>query len=270
MATNLRYIVFCVDELSLLPEADAGTVGYSRRSSPRPAARPRATIRVVLADDQAVVLAGLRALLEATADIAVVGEARTGQEAARLTARLRPDVVLLDARLPEPDAIATTRLITSRPAPLGGRVLLRTTNELDDTLFEALLAGASGFLAKDIEPEDLLRAVRVVAGGSCLLSPDATRRLIDEFVAGAYRRRPAPHLDVLTDRERQVMALVGRGRSNEEIARLLVLSPTTVKTHVSRTMTKLEARDRAQLVAFAYETGLLDVPRTGGGPVSRS
>jgi DNA-binding NarL/FixJ family response regulator len=217
-------------------------------------------IRVLLADDQALVRAGFRALLDAQADIEVVGEAADGAEAARLTADTQPDVVLMDIRMPVLDGLEATRRIVEDPRCASVRIVILTTFDLDEYVFEALRLGASGFLVKDTEPVDLLRGVRAVASGDALLSPGVTRRLIAEF---ADRSRPlttsggAPRLDVLTEREREVMALVAAGLSNEEIAARLVVSPATAKTHVSRAMVKLAARDRAQLVVFAYEAGLV-------------
>lgn len=216
-------------------------------------------IRVVLADDQSLVRAGFRALLDAQPDIEVAGEAADGGEAVARVRELRPDVVLMDIRMPRQDGLAATRLITADPELGAVKVVMLTTFELDEYVFEALRNGASGFLVKDTEPDELLRAVRAVGAGDALLSPGVTRRLIEEFAA---RSRPPAgagegNLDRLTEREREVMALVGLGLSNEEIARRLVVSPLTAKTHVSRTMVKLGARDRAQLVVLAYESGLV-------------
>jgi DNA-binding NarL/FixJ family response regulator len=213
--------------------------------------------RVLLADDQGLVRAGFRALLAAQADIDVVGEAADGVEAVSLAAAERPDVVLMDVRMPRMDGLEATRQITAASA---SRVIVLTTFELDEYVFGALRAGASGFLLKDIDPPDLLSAVRVVAAGEALLAPRLTRRLIEAFVA---QEREAPgarsddELAELTPREREVLALVGRGLSNSEIADELVLSPLTAKTHVARLFQKLDARDRAQLVVLAYETGLV-------------
>lgn len=214
-------------------------------------------IRVLLADDQALVRAGFRALLDAQPDIEVVAEAGDGEEALRLTRRERPDVVLMDVRMPVLDGLAATRRIAGDERLDGTRVVILTTFELDEYVFEALRGGAAGFLVKDTEPADLVRGVREVAGGDALLSPGVTRRLIAEFAAKAKRPRSATELNVLTEREREVLALVAEGLSNDEIAARLVVSPATAKTHVSRTMVKLHARDRAQLVVLAYETGLV-------------
>ncbi|WP_327299083.1 response regulator transcription factor [Streptomyces sp. NBC_01197] len=214
-------------------------------------------IRVLLADDQSLVRAGFRALLGAQPDIEVAGEAADGAEALALVRELRPDVVLMDIRMPLLDGLAATRKITAEPEFDGVKVVMLTTFELDEYVFEAIRSGASGFLVKDTEPEELLRAVRAVVDGDALLSPGVTRRLIAEFAARSKEPAAAAGLGGLTEREREVMALVGIGLSNEEIARRLVVSPLTAKTHVSRAMVKLGARDRAQLVVLAYESGLV-------------
>jgi len=214
-------------------------------------------ISVLLADDQALVRAGFRVLLETQSDITVVGEAVDGQEAVDLARAHAPDIVLMDIRMPRLDGLAATRAITEDPALGGVRVVILTTFELDEYVYESLRAGASGFLVKDTEPEDLLRGVRAVAGGDALLSPGVTRRLIARFAAHARRPPPAAALESLTAREREIVALVGEGLSNGEIAERLVVSPATAKTHVSRAMLKLGARDRAQLVVHAYESGLV-------------
>jgi DNA-binding NarL/FixJ family response regulator len=214
-------------------------------------------IRVLLADDQALVRAGFRALLDAEPDIDIVGEASDGREAIELTRALVPDIVLMDVRMPELDGLAATRSIAEDGALSSVHIVILTTFEQDEYVFEALRAGASGFLVKDTEPADLVRAVRAVAAGDGLLSPGVTRRLIEEFASHAKGVDVAPALDELTEREREVMALVAEGLSNEEIARKLFVSPATAKTHVSRAMVKLRARDRAQLVVFAYESGLV-------------
>jgi prevent-host-death family protein len=216
---------------------------------------------VLLADDQGLVRAGFRALLDAQPDIEVVAEAADGEEAVELTRRARPDVVLMDVRMPRMDGLEATRRITAMPGLADTRVIVLTTFELDEYVFGALRAGASGFLLKDIDPPDLLRAVRVVARGEALLAPRQTRRLIEAFVEQERAVQPAvsegDQLEELTPREREVLALVGRGLSNAEIADELILSPLTAKTHVARLFSKLDARDRAQLVVVAYETGLV-------------
>jgi DNA-binding NarL/FixJ family response regulator len=214
-------------------------------------------IRVLLVDDQGLVRAGLRALLDAEPDIEVVGEASDGDEAVQLTRRLVPDVVLMDIRMPGMDGIEATRVIASDARLTGVRIVILTTFDLDEYVFDGLRAGASGFLVKDTEPVDLLRAVRTVAAGESLLSPRATRRLVEEYALRAKPTRHGRELDVLTEREREVVSHVAAGLSNDEIADVLVISPATARTHVSRAMTKLAARDRAQLVVLAYETGLV-------------
>ncbi len=214
-------------------------------------------IRVLLADDQALVRAGFRALIESEPDLQVVGEARDGDEAIALAASLVPDVVLMDIRMPKLDGIEATRRIASNEALESTRIVILTTFETDDNVFEGLRAGASGFLVKDTEPAELLNAIRVVAGGAALLSPGVTRRLIAEFAAAAPTPRRSARLDVLTERELEVMTLVAAGLTNDEIAESLVVSPSTAKTHVSRVMGKLDARDRAQVVVMAYESGLV-------------
>jgi len=214
-------------------------------------------IRVVLADDQVLVRAGFRALLDAQDDIEVVGEAGDGEQAVRLATELAPDVVLMDIRMPGTDGLAATRRISADGQLARVRVVILTTFELDEYVFEAIRSGASGFLVKDTEPDELVQAVRVVAGGDALLSPGVTRRLIGEFAARAKAPHDTGGLDELTDREQEVLALVADGLSNTEIAKRLYLSPATAKTHVSRAMIKLRARDRAQLVVIAYESGLV-------------
>ncbi|MFL5879588.1 MAG: response regulator [Actinomycetes bacterium] len=215
-------------------------------------------IRVLVADDQTLVRAGFRVLVESAPDLEVVGEAGDGVEAVELARRELPDVVLMDIRMPRMDGLEATRRIVALDRAEGVRVLVLTTFDLDEYVYEALRAGASGFLLKDTPPADLLAAIRVVAAGDALLAPGVTRRLIAEFA-----RRPEPSavtpaaLAALTDREREVLALVARGLSNAEIAELLVVSGATAKTHVSRVLAKLHARDRAQLVMLAYETGLV-------------
>jgi DNA-binding NarL/FixJ family response regulator len=214
-------------------------------------------IKVLLADDQALVRAGFRALLDAQDDIEVVGEASDGDEAVAMARRYGPDVVLMDIRMPGTDGLAATRAIVGDERLAGVRIVILTTFELDEYVFEAIRSGASGFLVKDTEPVELLRAVRSVAAGDALLSPGVTRRLIGAFATQTREPRPAPALDLLTEREREVMSLVAEGLSNDEIAERLYVSPMTAKTHVSRAMTKLGARDRAQMVVFAYESGLV-------------
>jgi DNA-binding NarL/FixJ family response regulator len=222
-------------------------------------------ISVALVDDQALVRAGFHALLDAEADITVVGEAADGESALALARQHRPEVVLMDIRKPRVDGLKATAQITADPLLSGTRVIVLTTFELDEYVFGALRAGASGFLLKDIEPADLVAAVRVVAAGDALLAPRLTRRLIEAFVAGAAAGPGPPSaateaVDRLTPREREVLALVRRGQSNAEIAERLVVSPLTAKTHVARLFSKLGARDRAQLVVAAYESGVV-VPR---------
>ena len=218
-------------------------------------------IRVVLADDQLLVRSGFRALLDAEDDIEVVGEAGDGAEVFERCLELRPDVVLMDIRMPETDGLAATRRITGDRRLDGVRVLVLTTFEIDEYVYESLRAGASGFLVKHTEPAELIRAVRVVAAGDSLLSPGATRRLIAAFVDTADSARtaiPQPReVSSLTARELEVVALVAEGLSNEEIAEQWVVSNATVRTHVSRAMSKLHARDRAQMVVFAYRYGLV-------------
>ncbi|MER7332874.1 MULTISPECIES: response regulator transcription factor [unclassified Micromonospora] len=210
-------------------------------------------IRVLLADDQTLVRAGFRSILDGEEGIEVVGEAADGAEAVRLARQLRPDVVLMDIRMPVLDGLAATREIAAKSDV---RVIILTTFDLDDYVYGALRAGASGFLVKDTEPAELIHGVRVVARGDALIAPSITRRLISEFTARAVHPDPGPRLSALTEREREVMALVAAGLSNDEIAARLVLSPATAKTHVSRIMTKTQVRDRAQLVILAYESGL--------------
>ncbi|MER6176201.1 response regulator transcription factor [Streptosporangium sp. NPDC001681] len=209
-------------------------------------------IKIVLADDQALVRAGFRALLDAQPGMTVVAEAGDGSQALRLAAEHEPDVVLMDIRMPGMDGLTATREM-----PPGPKIIILTTFELDEYVFEALRNGASGFLVKDTEPAELIQAVRVVAGGDALLSPSVTRRLIAEYASRAKEPHRSRDLDLLTDREREVLTLVGTGMTNDEIAGKLFMSPATAKTHVSRTIMKLHARDRAQLVVIAYESGLV-------------
>lgn len=217
-------------------------------------------IRVLLADDQALVRAGFRALLDAQDDMEVVAEAADGAEAVALTAEHAPDVILMDIRMPGMDGLEATRRIA---ATSDARVIMLTTFDLDEHVFEALSLGAAGFLVKDTEPTELLRGVRVVAAGDALLTPSVTRRLIAEFASQRPRSGPAPaELEELTEREREVVGLVALGLSNDEIAERLVISSATAKTHVSRAMMKVGARDRAQLVVLAYQSGLVVPPRS--------
>ncbi|MEV0382043.1 response regulator transcription factor [Nonomuraea sp. NPDC050643] len=216
------------------------------------------TTKVLLADDQALVRAGFRGLLARTREVVIVGEAATGDEAVRLATATLPDVILMDIRMPGMDGITATRRIVSDPAVPGCRVIILTTFDTDEHLFDALRAGASGFLTKEIEPGDLRRAVATVAAGEALLSPSATRRVVERF---AHVRGPAlvarQWLEVLTGREREVVRLVALGLSNDEIAERLTISPLTAKTHITRAIAKLAVRDRVQLVILAYESGLV-------------
>ena len=220
------------------------------------------TIRVALADDQHLIRAGFRSLLEAEPDLDVVGEAETGRDAVALVRRERPDVVLMDIRMPDGDGLWATEQIVAEPSLGGTRVVVVTTFELDEYVAQAIRAGASGFLVKDTEPVELLRAVHVVAAGEALLSPRVTKRLLEQVAGGLTSPPDASRLAVLTEREREVLTLVGQGLTNDEIGRALFLSPLTAKTHVSRIMSKLLARDRVQLVVVAYETGLVTPGRT--------
>jgi DNA-binding NarL/FixJ family response regulator len=220
-------------------------------------------IRVVIADDQPLLRTGFKALISSAEDLEVVGEAGDGREAVRLAKAGRADVVLMDIRMPILDGLAATRLITGDPDLAGVKVLILTTFEIDEYVFEALRSGASGFLGKSAEADELLAAIRTVSRGDALLSPIATRTLIGRFLATPATREPADEatrrgLEALTGREREIIAHVAAGLSNDEIAARLVLSPATVKTHVNRAMTKTGARDRAQLVVFAHRSGLAD------------
>ena len=220
-------------------------------------------IRVLLADDQQLVRTGFRVLLEASGRVEVVGEAADGARAVALAAELRPQVVLMDIRMPGTDGLAATKAITSDPDLADVRIIMLTTYEEDEQIFAALRMGASGYLVKDAATEELLHAIEVVAHGEALLAPTVTRRLIEAFAAGPQPAAYDPRaLAVLTDREREVLALVGSGLSNEEIAGRLVISPLTARTHASRILTKTGARDRAQLVVLAYDSRLIQP----GGP----
>jgi DNA-binding NarL/FixJ family response regulator len=217
------------------------------------------TLRVVLADDQKLIRAGFRVLIDSADDLEVVGEATTGTEAVELARSLRPDIVLMDIRMPEMDGVEATRQITRDERLAAVRILILTTFEIDEYVLQALRAGASGFLGKGVDPDGLLDAMRTVAGGEALLSPAATKKLIGRFLALPENTCSAvpPQLDALTEREREVLTLVAGGMSNDEIAERLFVSPLTAKTHVNRAMIKLGARDRAQLVVLAYQSGLV-------------
>ncbi len=214
-------------------------------------------IRVALADDQELVRAGFAALLDAEDDLEVVGEAADGKQAVRLAEQRRPDVMLMDIRMPVLDGIEAIRQIAAKPDLSSVHVVILTTFELDEYVFEGLRAGAAGFLVKDTDAAELIRAVRVVAGGGALLAPTVTRRLIAEFASRTRETRSLPGVGELTPREREVVALIALGLSNEEISKKIYISPSTAKTHATRAMTKLGARDRAQLVVFAYQAGLV-------------
>ncbi|WUV04360.1 response regulator transcription factor [Actinoallomurus sp. NBC_01490] len=214
-------------------------------------------IRVMLADDQKLVRAGFRSILDGEDDITVVAEAGDGAEAVRLAERVRPDVVLMDVRMPVLDGLEATRRIAADARLSDVRVVILTTFDLDDYVYTALKVGASGFLVKDTDPVELIHGVRVTARGDALLAPSVTRRLIAEFATRIKLPPPSRDLEQLTEREREVMTLVAGGLSNDEIAARLVVSPATAKTHVSRVLTKLGARDRAQLVVLAYESGMV-------------
>lgn len=214
-------------------------------------------IRILLADDQNLIRAGFRALLDAEPDMVVVAECGTGRDAVRLARQHHPDVVLMDIRMPDGDGLEATRGILSDPLLAGTRVVMLTTFELDDYIAEAVRAGAAGFLVKDTEPAELLRAVRIVHDGDALLSPSVTRRIMAQLARHSRAAEQPAALDRITDREREVLQLVGEGLNNAEIAERLFITPLTAKTHVSRIMTKLMVRDRAQLVVLAYESGLV-------------
>ncbi|WBB60012.1 response regulator transcription factor [Streptomyces sp. WMMC500] len=214
-------------------------------------------IRILLADDQKLVRAGFRSILEDEADLDVVGEVSDGAEAVAACRELRPDIVLMDIRMPGTDGLEAARRIAADERLADVRVVILTTFDLDDYVYGALRAGAAGFLVKDTEPEELIHAVRVAARGDALISPSVTRRLIAEFAGRVKAPEPGPRLNALTEREAEVMRLVAAGLTNDEIAARLVLSPATAKTHVSRIMTKLGVRDRAQLVVLAYESGMV-------------
>jgi DNA-binding NarL/FixJ family response regulator len=215
------------------------------------------TIRVLIVDDQALVRGGFHVLIDAAPDMTVIAEAGDGATGVALTREHRPDVVLMDIRMPELDGIEASRQITRSADIADTRILILTTFDLDEYVFAALRAGASGFLLKDTSPEELLNAIRVIAAGDALLAPKATRHLIEEFARQPERKPHAPSLDVITEREQEVLVEIARGLSNTEIAAALHMSPATAKTHVSRLLAKLNARDRAQLVIVAYETGLV-------------
>ena len=218
-------------------------------------------IRVAIADDHQLIRAGFRSLLESEPDLEIVGEASTGTEAVALVAATRPDVVLMDIRMPDGDGLWATEQIALNPALSGTHIVIVTTFELDEYVGRAIRAGASGFLVKDTEPVELIRAIHVVAAGDALLSPGVTRRLLERISSELRETPDASALSVITEREREVLALVGQGLTNDEIGRELFLSPLTAKTHVSRIMSKLAARDRVQLVVVAYETGLVSPGR---------
>jgi DNA-binding NarL/FixJ family response regulator len=225
-------------------------------------------ITVVLVDDQELIRSGIRALLDAEDDLTVLAEAGNGRDGVDAALAHRPDIVLMDVQMPVMDGIEATRRIAGDDRLAGAQVVMLTNYGFDEHVFDALRAGAAGFLLKDTDPAGLLQALRVVTRGDALLSPAVTRQLISEFVSRPPGALSSPELDLLTNREREVVALVAHGLSNDEIAERMVISPTTAKTHVSRAMTKLQARDRAQLVVLAYESGLV-VPRRAGAPARR-
>ncbi len=222
------------------------------------------TLRIVIADDQTLIRAGFQAIIDSAPDLEVVGLAENGEQALALVRTVPVDVVLMDIRMPVMDGLEATSLIMNDPNLGHVKVLVLTTFELDSLVLQAMRAGASGFLGKDVDPEDLLHALRVVASGEALLSPRATRALVENFVAQpSTGDAPSAEVDVLTEREREVVVLVATGLNNDEIAQRLVISPLTAKTHVSRAMTKIAARDRAQLVVFAYQSGLMSPTPSG-------
>lgn len=222
------------------------------------------TLRIVIADDQTLIRAGFQAIIDSAPDLEVVGLAENGEQALALVRTVPVDVVLMDIRMPVMDGLEATSLIMNDPTLGHVKVLVLTTFELDSLVLQAMRAGASGFLGKDVDPEDLLHALRVVAGGEALLSPRATRALVENFVAQpSTGDAPSAEVDVLTEREREVVVLVATGLNNDEIAQRLFISPLTAKTHVSRAMTKIAARDRAQLVVFAYQSGLMSPTPSG-------
>ncbi|SDW06175.1 two component transcriptional regulator, LuxR family [Arthrobacter sp. cf158] len=214
-------------------------------------------IRILLADDQTLIRAGFRALLDSEPDMEVVAEAGTGRDAVRLATRDKPDVILMDIRMPDDDGLTATREILSDPTLAGTRIIILTTFELDEYIAEAVRSGAAGFLVKDTEPAELIRAVRVVHDGDALLSPSVTRRIMAQLASQSRAAAKVVQLEQVTEREREVLALVGEGLNNAEIAERLFITPLTAKTHVSRIMTKLMVRDRSQLVVLAYESGLV-------------
>lgn len=245
--------------------APAGDAAAAASAAPGGATSNEHEIRVLIADDQDIVRSGFRLVLMSYDGIDVVGEARDGKEAVALAERLRPDVVLMDIRMPHENGIEATREIRQNPELDGVHVLILTTFDHDEYVYEALAAGASGFLLKDADPDEIVAAVHVVAAGDALIEPSITRRLIEQFVAArphtSFSYRRGEGLDSLTDREREILRLVARGLSNDEIGAELFISPATVKTHLARIMAKVDAHDRAQLVIRAYESGLV---KTGG------
>jgi DNA-binding NarL/FixJ family response regulator len=272
IATGERAIVARRPGVPGWPVPGGDVIVLDRRARNRAPDADFPAVRVLLADGEKLVRAALRELLEEGSDIAVTGEAASGREAVALVSNVRPDVVLMNVRLPGLDGVEATRRITTDPELSPARVLLMSEDERDEDLFGALRAGAGGFLTMDTEPAELLRAVRVLAGGGVHLSPIVTRRLVDEFASQPDPQRPIPEMfEELTAREREVVALVASGLTNDEIAEQLVVSPATAKTHVSRSMVKLHAHDRAKLVALAYQTGFAQPAsdRRAGGEAPR-